>query len=213
MVQESKSAAFLLMSFAVMLLVVCVSGKECRTSGTVVASAQNVDDNTAAGGHIWQHIRGLPARPKGAQKSETQLDKTLFASERDYQAAWQRFQVGDFRYLTPHQCNVSPKGQSVDCVLAADIGVRQAYFCTAVDKTSKLCTAETQIRPLYVEFWYAQKKGKWILNTAYPSEEDTPTASCKKIPTATNEERKKQSKNVLSQYFKNFLLQNLNRQK
>ena len=30
---------------------------------------------SAAGGHIWQHVRGLQARPREAARSETQLDK------------------------------------------------------------------------------------------------------------------------------------------
>jgi hypothetical protein len=119
---ESKSIFFLVLLIE-LLVIAFVSGNECRTSKTVVASAKSVDDNTAAGGHIWQHIRGLKSRPKGAEKSETQYDKTLFASERDYQSAWDAFQTGEFKYLTPYQCKGKPKGQAVDCVLAADIDV------------------------------------------------------------------------------------------
>ena len=137
---ESKSIYFFV--FLVNLLVVAfVSGKECRTSETVAKSAQSVYDNSAAGGHIWQHIRGLKSRPKGAKKSETQDGKTLFASERDYQRAWQGFLSGTFEYLTPYQCKGKPQGQAVDCVLAADIGVNTAYKCTAVDK-NKVCTTD-----------------------------------------------------------------------
>ena len=49
---ESKSIFFLVF-LANLLVVAFVAGNECRTSGTVVDSAQSVDDNTAAGGHIW----------------------------------------------------------------------------------------------------------------------------------------------------------------
>ena len=77
----------LLFSFAVLLMVTFVSGNDCRTSRTVLASAQSVDANSAEGGHIWQHVRGLHARPRGAARNETQLKKTLFASESDYKAA------------------------------------------------------------------------------------------------------------------------------
>ena len=196
----------LLFSFAVLLMVTFVSANDCRTSRTVVASAQSVAANSAAGGHIWQHVRGLHARPKGAAKSETQLDKTLFASERDYDAAWQRFQSGSFRYLTPYQCKGSPKGQAVDCVLARDINVRQAFRCTAVDKNTKLCTADQPTPAVFVEFWYAQKGGKWVLNTAYPSGENTPTHACQKIPTAKTEgniqEREDSSLKLLQQLLK-----------
>ena len=189
---ESKSIYFFV--FLVNLLVVAfVSGKECRTSETVAKSAQSVYDNSAAGGHIWQHIRGLTSRPKGAEKSETQDGKTLFTSERDYQRAWQRFQSGNFDYLKPYQCNVKPKGQAVDCVLAADIGVNAAYECIAVDK-NKVCTTDKETEVKYVEFWYAQQNGKWVLNTAYPSGSDTPIHACKKIHRAIR--HKKSSANI-----------------
>ena len=187
---ESKSIFFLV--FLINLLTVAfVSGKECRTSGTVKDSAKSVDDNSAAGGHIWQHIRGLKSRPKGAEKSETQYEKTLFASEGDYQRAWQRFQSGNFDYLTPYQCNVKPKGQAVDCVLAADINVNTAYECTAVDKKTKLCIEDRETDVKFVEFWYAQKNGKWVLNTAYPSGANTNIHACKKISTAKAQENKR----------------------
>ena len=186
---ESKSIFFLVF-LANLLVVALVSGNECRTSKTVAESAQSVDDNSAAGGHIWQHIRGLKSRPKGAEKSETQDGKTLFASERDYQGAWQRFQSGIFKYLTPYQCKGKPKGQAVDCVLAADIEVNTAYKCTAVDKKTKLCIEDDEADVTFVEFWYAQKNGKWVLNTAYPSGANTPTHACQKIPTAKAQENK-----------------------
>ena len=187
---ELKSIFFLV--FLVNLLVVAfVSGKECRTSETVKESAKSVDDNSAAGGHIWQHICGLKSRPKGAEKSETQYEKTLFASEYDYQRAWHRFQSGNFDYLTPYQCNVKPKGQTVDCVLAADVEVKTAYECTAVDKETKLCIEYRETDVKFVEFWYAQKNGKWVLNTAYPSGSDTPIHACQKIHRAKAQEKQR----------------------
>ena len=187
---ESKSA-FLFIFFSVLLMVVFVSGNECRTSKTVTESAKSVADNTAAGGHIWQHIRGLTSRPKGAQKSETQDGKTLFASENDYKSAWERFKSGEFKYLTPYQCKGKPKGQAVDCVLAKDIGVKTAYKCSAVDKNTKLCTDDSKTDVEFVEFWYAQKNGKWVLNTAYPSGSNTPTHACQKIARAKAQENRR----------------------
>ena len=180
---ESKTNFLVAVSLAVLLMAVCVSGNDCRTSKTVVASAKSVAANSADGGHIWQHVRGLTSRPSGAQKSETQEGKTLFASESDYQNAWSKFQTGTFSYLTAKQCKVKPQGQMADCVLASDVGVKTAYSCSAVDKNTKLCTTEETTSVTYVEFWYAQKGGKWVLNTAYPSGSNTPTAACKNIPT------------------------------
>ena len=177
----------LLFSFAALLMVTFVSGNDCRTSRTVVESAQSVAANSAAGGHIWQHVRGLHARPEGAKKKETQLDKTLFASEHDYESAWQTFQSESFPYLTPYQCDGCPKGQAVDCVLARDINVRQAFRCTAVDKNTKLCIDDKPTHAVFVQFWYAKKRGEWVLNTAYPSGANTLTKACQKIPRAETE--------------------------
>ena len=178
----------LIMERKAMIILVCcmgmlrvTSGKECRTSSTVQASAKSVAENSKDGGHIWQHVRGLSSRPKGAQKSETQLQKTLFASETDYKNAWAAFLSLDLR--NPQECKGKQHGQTVDCVLAKDIGVRTAYKCTAVEKNTNLCTTENTTSPVYVEFWYAQKGGKWVLNTAYPSGANTPTASCPKLQT------------------------------
>ena len=181
-IMELKSA-FILMFLSVLLMVAFVSGNECRTSRTVVESARCIADNSGAGGHIWQHILGVKARPKNSANAETQKDKTLFASEHDYQLAWEAFKTGQFRYLKPYECKGKPHGQAVDCVLARDIPqVDRAYKCTDVDKNSKICTEyhETDIK--YVEFWYAQKNGKWVLNTAYPSDTNTPTHACTKVP-------------------------------
>ena len=197
---ELKSA-FLFMFLAVLFMVAIVSGNECRTSRTVAESARSVADNTAAGGHIWQHIRGLTSKPRGAGRSETQKDKTLFASEQDYQRAWKRFQSEEFQYLKPYQCKGKPKGQAVDCVLASDIGVNTAYKCTAVDNTN-LCTADHTTPVEFVEFWYAQKGGKWVLNTAYPSGSDTTIHACQKIDRVKALESKR---NMLYMFLKKLL--------
>ena len=170
------------------------AGNECRTSKTVASSAQSVAKNSQQGGHIWQHIRGLTATPEGAQKDETQLGKTLFASESDFTKAWTTFQGTKFTYLTPRQCKVKQLGQSVDCVLASDLNVKVAYTCSAINKSTKICANynATQV-PKYIEFWYARKNGKWVLNTAYPSDANTHTSSCHRIQhEALDEEEKTQ---------------------
>ena len=177
---ELKSA--ILIFLALLLMVALVSGNECRTSRTVVASARCIADNSKEGGHIWQHIRGVKARPKNSANAETQKEKTLFASERDYQLAWEAFKTGEFGYLKPYECKGKPHGQAVDCVLAADVGVNIAYKCTAVDNKSKICTQDHVTPIKYVEFWYAQKGGKWVLNTAYPSDVNTPSHACTRVP-------------------------------
>jgi hypothetical protein len=72
---ESKSI-FLLVLLIELLVIAFVSGNECRTSKTVVASAKSVDDNTAGRGgsdgpagtmlarpwpdHFWAPCQSLP---------------------------------------------------------------------------------------------------------------------------------------------------------
>ena len=181
-----RTAMISLFYCAAMLMLVC--GKECRENPSVVKSAQSVSANSAEGGHIWQHVHGLSSRPKGAQKSETQLDKTLFASEDDYKAAWKKFQDGKFDKLK--QCMGKPKGQMVDCVPASKVGVKTAYRCTEVEKNTKICTNKKEVKPIYVEFWYAQKGGKWVLNTAYPSVKGDSAPSCPAVSKDIKEEKK-----------------------
>ena len=164
-----------------LLSAVSTSGTECRKSKTVVPSAQSVHDNTAAGGHIWQHVLGLTSRPKKAPKTETQDEKSLFASEDDFKNAWKKFQTKDFKNLKLQQCKGGKKSTISDCVQASSIGVTQAYRCTAIDKDTKLCTKHKKEKASFVEFWYKQHKGKWILNTAYPSVYSTNNPACKKI--------------------------------
>ena len=133
----------------------------------------------------WQHISGLTSRPKGAEKKETQLGKTLFVSEDAYKNAWNEFRQGQFHNLK--ECKGKQKGQTVDCVLASDVGVDQAYRCTVVDKNTKLCDTENSLDPDYVEFWYAQKGGKWVLNTAYPSVKGESAPSCPSLKNTKGE--------------------------
>lgn len=175
-----------------LLVALSVSGKECRNLKTVAASAKSVAANTAEGGHIWQHVRGLTSRPKGAQKSETQQDKTLFASENDFKKAWNKFQTKKSFGIgyQPQQCKGSTKGQHADCVRATDVNVNQAYRCTVTNKTTKLCTKYDKTKAKYVEFWYAKKGGKWVLNTAYPSGSTTSNAACKKLAKYESEVRR-----------------------
>ena len=69
-VNMNSISTILLVFLAELLVVAYVSGNDCRTSRTVVDSAECIADNSAAGGHIWQHIRGVKARPKRSRNTE-----------------------------------------------------------------------------------------------------------------------------------------------
>lgn len=185
---ESKVRYIFINSFIVLLFSVSVAGKECRNLKTVAASAQSVAANTAAGGHIWQHVLG--PKPSKTHKTETQKDKTLFASETDFKNAWKKFQTKSFKNLQLKQCKGGKIKHTSDCVRAPDIGVKLAYRCTAVDK-SKVCTDYKKTKATYVEFWYELQGGKWVLNTAYPSASNTANPACKKTIREAEERKSK----------------------
>ena len=130
--------------------------------------------------YIWTEFK----TKKSTKEGDTE-EKTLFVSETGFSSAWKKFQSRNFSYLTPKECKGSQNGQMVDCVLASDIGVKKAYVCSEVDSKTKLCTSHHEINAEYVEFWYAQKKGKWVLNTAYPSGVNTSTCACKNLSMKT----------------------------
>ena len=66
-----------------------------------------------------------------------------------------------------------------------------ANWCKAVGRNIKFYIQdEKKTEVEFVEFWYAQKNGKWVLNTAYPSGLDSPVYACKKIPRPKVQENK-----------------------
>jgi hypothetical protein len=61
---------------------------ECRRIPSVRYSINDLNYNTYVGGHVWQHIAGLTARPQYAYYHNTQRYKSLFNSWRDFKRAW-----------------------------------------------------------------------------------------------------------------------------
>ena len=112
---------------------------------------------------MWQHIGHLKAKPIGAAPLDTQLNKSLFASELDFWKAWRNL-VGKGKC---EKTKFVTTGK--DCVKATTLGIRSAYQCKAVDKDN-LCTSMKAITPISVEFYYYKNNIRgWILRTAFPS--------------------------------------------
>ena len=142
-------------------------GAECRKTTSVQDSIKSFDANSAAGGHVWIHVYGV-RRPPSA--SDTQVkDKSMFRSEAEFRTAWTRWVADGNPNPTPKKCGTA--GNLKDCVSATKLGITKAYKCTKVE--NYLCTAYKEFDPVKVAFNYynsASTKNKWIMNTAYPSE-------------------------------------------
>ena len=138
----------------------CVHAAECRATSSVVASAASVQANSAAGGHVSDHVVG----------TASEVGKTLFDSNADFVAAfesWRGATGGRSGNPNPKNCGGSNAGV-MDCVPAANVGISSASVCTAA--AAGVCIATNPINPASVAFRYAHNAaGRWILMTAYPS--------------------------------------------
>lgn len=138
---------------------------ECRVTENVKASVKSMADNTAMEGHVSIHIRGQP----------TQAGKSQFDSWDQFKAAfttWQSYPGP--KGPKPAVCGT--RAAESDCVPESTIypngwpGARPST-CKQVNAAGA-CTQSTPFpagEPIYLSFRYANNKGKWILNTAYPS--------------------------------------------
>lgn len=135
----------------------------CRVTQTVVDSAASIQANNQNGGHVSIHIAG----------QATQVNKTQFASENAFTNAFNLWRQGGTT-PSPKTCGGGNQSQK-DCVAASRVGITSAQVCEAVDQRGN-CTRTRAITPTKVGFWYAKNGsgsgGVWILNTAYPSEND-----------------------------------------
>ncbi len=129
----------------------------CRDIKTVQSSA-DPDKNTAAGGHMTQHILGM-APPSGL----SQIDKSLFSDKGKAQAAWRQY-----GYISnPVNCGGgSAQSQSVS-VEKLGMGKIDSLSCTKVDANKK-CIEWKSYMAKSIFFGFVLKNNNWILNTMYP---------------------------------------------
>ena len=137
---------------------------ECRRIPSVRYSINDLNYNTYVGGHVWQHIAGLTARPPYAYFRDTQIRKSLFNSWRDFKRAW----YSTFRTNYNTQICENQPGTIADCFNTPFPIVSGGKTCTRVN-WNNLCIA---FRPLTIQsyiFVYRKVNGQWIMRTAYPS--------------------------------------------
>lgn len=154
--------------FAISLAIAIVFGSsgawaaQCRATASVTNSAASVEANTLADGHVSIHIRGNP----------TEAGKSQFNSAANFTAAWANWAAySGPKGPDPKICGGSG-GTMMDCVGADVAGINAAYVCDTVNDAGN-CTSGHNIVPVKVAFRYSKnRKGVWILNTAYPSVND-----------------------------------------
>ncbi|MBD2452193.1 hypothetical protein H6G76_34850 [Nostoc sp. FACHB-152] len=150
-------SAFLFSSISIILNPSSASAAICREIQTVINSAI-VDNNTAAGGHVTQHIDGL-APPQG----RSQAGKTLFADRSKFEAAWRFYQL----ILNPKACTSGAVQQVVSVEVLKLPVPFEAVKCTGADANG-LCTTRESYVAANVVFSFIQVRGEWILTSAYP---------------------------------------------
>jgi|AGTN01.1.fsa_nt_gi hypothetical protein len=157
---RSMHASVVALAGAAMLTLVCGSAAQaaaCRDIASVKSSA-NPDANTAAGGHMTQHILGMTPPP-----GMSQLTKTLFADKSKAQAAWRQYGYID----NPVACGAgSAQSQSVT-VEKLGMGKLDAFSCTQANAQGQ-CTKWDSYVAKSIFYGFALNNGKWILNTMYP---------------------------------------------
>ena len=136
---------------------------ECRRIPSVRYSINNLNYNTYVGGHVWQHIAGLAARPPRAFYRDTQLRKSLFNSWRDFKLAW----YSTFRSNQNTQHCENQVRPIADCINTPTPIVGGGRFCTHV-YGNNLCRADVPLTIRSYKFVYKKVHGQWIMRTAYP---------------------------------------------
>ena len=136
---------------------------ECRRIPSVRYSINNLNYNTYVGGHVWQHIAGLAARPPRAFYRDTQLRKSLFNSWRDFKLAW----YSTFRSNQNTQHCENQVRPIADCINTPTPIVGGGRFCTRVHGNN-LCSADVPLDIRSYKFVYKKVRGQWIMRTAYP---------------------------------------------
>ena len=140
---------------------------ECRTLQSVIDSTNGPAHNVAVGGHIWQHIHGLTAKPAGADPADTQYEKTLFRDGTTFINAYTTFQGLGGQHK---ECPAGGGNVRADHVHAHTIGIYLAGSCNGVN-AQNLCNSVNPY-PMtarhYVTFCYKYVNGQWIMRTAFP---------------------------------------------
>ena len=137
--------------------IVPARAEDCRTIESVQNSAVP-GNNTEAGGHLTGHIKGATP-PSGWDYS----DKSLFTSEAEFIGAWRNF----IKNTTIPKLNCSGTAQHQSVAVQT---LLSKPSIGAVSCRNATCSESNKTQFSRIFFGYILVKGKWILNTAFPSE-------------------------------------------
>lgn len=157
--------ALLRLGACALLTIAGAQAAECRATKSVIDSTADQATNTAMGGHVSIHIAG----------QKTEAGKSQYANWAQFQALFQQWQAnGDGKSPKPKTCGGSGGSQN-DCIAIDRLGGwkgTKATVCKKVDADGN-CTQSQNITVKAVAFGYynnsVETKGKWIMNTSYPS--------------------------------------------
>ena len=121
------------------------------------------------GGHVWQHVGYLEAKPKDTVNGDTQYEKTLFQDIAHFFKAWNYLLC-----LESYSAYCSVDGKETkgeDCVPAYILDITTAYDCIYYVNDDDICEEWETFKPASVQFYYNRLNvySDWYLKTAYPS--------------------------------------------
>lgn len=149
----------------------------CRKKQVVQNSMESLDKNVQLGGHVWIHVYGEHDRP--SKEKPVAWEKSMFRNAQELGRIWMAWVQSDDRTNAICSKTTETYQECVPIGRLANAHVTKMYKCT--DVQSNVCVSNDGDRDIVaVRFSYAfktvgKKKGKksqWILNTAYPSEND-----------------------------------------
>ena len=158
---------------ATLCLIHLSAAEDCRLTTSVLNSAADLQTNADLGGHLWQHIAGLKAKPTGAKKADTQNGKFMFPSKAVFDQVLKNLgQLNSNSYnfkSCPSNYKKSLGKIKSDEVLASDLGVQTVVQCDEIN-TDNVCieTVDKDMTGKTIEFYYLWKNNQWVLRTAFP---------------------------------------------
>jgi len=121
-------------------------------------------NNSAAGGHVTQHIYGaIP--PAGT----SQLNKTLFTSVAEYSGFWNNYSNPEKYKGDAVKCSGNHVRQKVSVRSVLNKDTIGGYSCKQANPNGQ-CSDQTRRKFSHVQMDFEVVNGQWILLTAYPTD-------------------------------------------
>jgi hypothetical protein len=161
--QIQASLKCFMLFIAALLFSAHASAVECRNLDSVNHSAIAAN-NSAAGGHVTQHIYGaIP--PAGS----SQLNKTLFTSVAEYTGFWNNYSNPEKYKGDAVKCSGNHVRQKVTVHSVLNKDTIGGYSCKQANPNGQ-CSDQTRRKFSHVQMDFEVVNKQWILLTAYPTD-------------------------------------------